>query len=373
MKIGYFIRNYVLRDSAGKPSFSGGVKVVSQHVKMLNEIGYETLLLTRNVQADNLRELNLFENPTLLKTDADFPPCDFYVATSHSDVKELYRKKRKKIVHLCQGYEPIDYESRIREEVTTEKYSRKGLFSFRRYIDRRKFRKRIRKIEFVYGLPTIKTAVSRHLAQLIERRYGQTCFLIRNGIDPHVFFPNEKGIWGKEDRVKILSVGSSQVGFKGIPATLRAVKILKEKGVAIEFIRVSPHPPSESERAEGLIDQYHINLKEHEMAELYRDTDIFISSSLEGEGFGLPAMEALASGIPSVLTEISSYYNFDEKRDFAYFVSTHSPDKIAEGVLAFIKDRRLRERCKEGGLRVARRFTIEKTKQNLLNFIEGLT
>jgi hypothetical protein len=38
MKIGYFIRNYVLDDGYGKPLMAGGVKVVSQHVKLLNEI-----------------------------------------------------------------------------------------------------------------------------------------------------------------------------------------------------------------------------------------------------------------------------------------------------------------------------------------------
>ncbi len=121
-----------------------------------------------------------------------------------------------------------------------------------------------------------------------------------------------------------------------------------------------------------MIDQYYVNLKEKEMAELYRDTDIFISSSIEGEGFGLPAMEALACGVPSILTEISSYQNFDEKMDFAYFVPTHRPDKIAEGVLTFIGDGGLRERCREKGISVARGFTLERTKQDLLNFVEKI-
>jgi glycosyltransferase involved in cell wall biosynthesis len=108
------------------------------------------------------------------------------------------------------------------------------------------------------------------------------------------------------------------------------------------------------------------------MVEQYRNTDIFISSSLEGEGFGLPAVEALACGVPSILTEISSYKNFCEKMDFAYFVPTHRPDKIAEGVLTFMEDRELRAKCIERGIDVAKRFTLERTKQDLLNFIKGL-
>jgi glycosyltransferase involved in cell wall biosynthesis len=256
----------------------------------------------------------------------------------------------------------------------TEKYLRRGIFlRWKRGMDRLKFKRRIREIDSIYALPTVKAAVSKHLVELIKKRYSQKCFLIQNGIDPNVFYPNERRIWGENGRIRILSVGPIHVGFKGIPDTFQAIKILKDKGIALEFIRVSPQPPSEREEAGRVVDRYFMNLKEKEMAELYRDMDIFISSSLEGEGFGLPAMEALACGLPSILTEISSYMNFDEKRDFAYFVPTHRPDRIAEGVLRFIEDRGLRERCRERGIRVSKAFTLEKTKQDLLNFIRGLT
>jgi glycosyltransferase involved in cell wall biosynthesis len=374
MKIGYFIRNYVLEDSFGKPAFSGGVKIVSQHVKLLNEIGYETLLITKNLPADlNLAELNLYEFPVVVKRDEDIPDCDIYVGAMYSDVKMLFQRGKGKIVHLCEGYEPIDYLSRIKGEVVTEKYLRKGVLSvFGRYINLLKFKKRVKEIESIYALPTVKAAISRHLAELIESRFHQKCFLIQSGIDSSIFYPNEEGIWGRGGRIRILSVGPINVGFKGIPDTLQAIKILKDKGIQMEFIRVSPHPPSEREEVGKVVNQYYINLKEQEMAEIYRNTDIFISSSLEGEGLGLPALEAMASGVPSILTEISSYKNFDARRDFAYFVPTHRPDKIAEGVITFIEDRGLREKFRERGMSVSKRFTLEKTRQDLTNFIKGL-
>jgi glycosyltransferase involved in cell wall biosynthesis len=336
-------------------------------------MGYETLLVTRNMQTDaNLAELNLYEKPILVKADDDIPECDIYVGTLYRDVKELFQRGKGRVVHLCQGYEPIDFESRIKGEAITEKYLRKGFFSIWRYFDVLKFKKRIKEIESVYALPTVKAAVSKHLTELIQKRYHQKCFLIQNGINPDVFYPNERRIWGEKGKIKVLSVGPINVGFKGIPDTLSAIKILKNKGVPIEFIRVSPHPPSEREEVGRVVDQYHINLKEKEMGELYRNSDIFISSSLEGEGFGLPAMEALACGVPSILTEISSYLNFDEKRDFAYFVQTHRPDRIAEEILTFIEDQRIREKCRTRGLDVSKRFTLERTKKDLLNFVREL-
>ena len=109
------------------------------------------------------------------------------------------------------------------------------------------------------------------------------------------------------------------------------------------------------------------------MAQLYRDSDIFISSSLEGEGFGLPVIEALASGVPAIVTEISSYRNMDDTHDFAYFVPQRSPAMIAEGVLRLAADRGLRERCVNRGLRVAANFTLRKTGEDLASFVKTLS
>ncbi|MCX8119211.1 MAG: hypothetical protein N3G78_14935, partial [Desulfobacterota bacterium] len=134
MRVGYYIRNYVVRGVDGRPAVSGGVKVISQHVKMLNEAGIETLLITRNIQGDfPLRELNLFDRPLVLGGEDELPECDLYVGSMVRDVEMLYRRGKGKVVHLCQGYEPIDLASRIEEGVLTERYLRKGLLSVWRY------------------------------------------------------------------------------------------------------------------------------------------------------------------------------------------------------------------------------------------------
>lgn len=87
-----------MKDNNGRPAISGGVKFVSQHVKILRELGYDALLLTKNVQVKNLRELNLVKDPVLVSDTKDLPKCDFYMATLYSDVEELYLKYLKKMV-----------------------------------------------------------------------------------------------------------------------------------------------------------------------------------------------------------------------------------------------------------------------------------
>jgi L-malate glycosyltransferase len=363
MRIGYFIRNI---------GVSGGVKVVLQHVKMLKEEGFYVILMAQKVKT---AWGGLPCEPVIVKAQdlGGMPDCDVYVGSVPTDVVRLFNRGKGKVVHLCQGYEPVEYRARIDGESVTEKYARKGVFSLlEKYVDIVKFKKRIREIEAVYALPTIKAAVSRHLQDLIEKTYGQKCALIQNGIDTDVFHPAPHRAWGKDGKIKILSVGSMAVGFKGIPDTLDAVVSLRQKGVNVELIRVSPGPPSEREKQNGMVDLYLTGIKEEEMATLYRNVDIFISSSLEGEGFGLPAIEAVASGVPTILTEISTYMNFSDDRSFAWFVPTHSPDKIVLGVLAFMEDARLRETCIEKGFAVGRMFSLERTKEDLISFMNGL-
>jgi glycosyltransferase involved in cell wall biosynthesis len=362
MKIAYFIRNI---------GVSGGVKVILQHVMMLKEEGYDVTLFTQHVKDSwDLKETPVIMEPDNLKTLSGF---DIIVASAYNDVKKLFMSGAKKLVHLCQGYEPIDYLSRIAGESTGERYQRKGFFAtLERRLDLMKFKKRIRQIEAIYALPTYKAAVSKHLVKLLEGKYGQKCTLIQNGIDLNIFQPNPQRTWGGSGKIRVLSVGSADVGFKGIVDTIDAVEFLKKKGIDIELIRVSPSLPTRRERESSLIHSYRSGLKEKEMADLFRETDIFISSSLEGEGFGLPAIEALASGVPSILTEVSTYKNFHEKIDYAYFVPTHSPKRIAQGVEKFIHDIGFRNQCVKKGLRVAAEFSLERTKKDLIRLVESL-
>ncbi|HRV22005.1 MAG TPA: glycosyltransferase family 4 protein [Syntrophorhabdaceae bacterium] len=362
MKIGYFVRNI---------GVSGGVKSMLQHVTMLRDMGYDAILITEKVKKDWC----LQTEPFIVKNKdlSDLPNCDIYVGTAYNDVKRLYDTRRGRVVHYCQGYEPTEYMSRVTGEFISERYERKGLFSaIGRYVDRMKFKKRIKEIESIYALPTIKAGLSPHLVRLIRQRYGQDCSIIQGGINNKVFHAQGRKKWGWSGKIRILCVGSMFVGFKGIPDTYEAIEILKKKGKDIEFIRVSPAPATKKEMEEGIVDRYLVGLNEDEMADLYRETDIYISTSLVGEGLGYPAIEALACGVPSILTEIPSYMDLDERRDFACFIPVHRPDLVAEGIIRLIEDKAYRDKCIERGFEVAAQYTLERTKKDLRDFFERL-
>lgn len=140
--------------------------------------------------------------------------------------------------------------------------------------------------------------------------------IIPNGIDPELFTPTGEALdLPTKKRFKLLYVGGT-IYRKGIDILLQAYiesfsqaddvcLVVKDMGgdsfykgqTAKEAIEEAGKNPD----APDIIynDKY---LTEEEMAALYRSCDVFISP-YRGEGFSMPTLEAMASGLPVVVTK----------------------------------------------------------------------
>jgi glycosyltransferase involved in cell wall biosynthesis len=334
---------------------SGGTKIISQHVKLLKERGHAARILTTDQKGEELWGIPV-ERVRAFK-QAVFSETEVIVGTWLRDVGAASKIRGPVICHLCQGYEPIELSFRIRGERIPPKYRYHGMISRFLFLKKKwSFRRRARKMEKIYQLQTVKIAVSQALKEVIEDIYGKPCHLIPNGVDHHIFHPapEPKTL---HSPLRLLSVGPIDMAFKGIDDTFETIRILKQKQIPVEFIRVSLAPPTEVELKSGLMDQFLVGLNETEMAQLYRDSDILIAPSL-WEGFGLPVIEAMSCGVPSILTDSGSYKSLDSGMDFAYFVPARSPPAIVEGILKIREDHLLRERIIQRGFEVAGRYTL---------------
>lgn len=94
------------------------------------------------------------------------------------------------------------------------------------------------------------------------------------------------------------------------------------------------------------------------LASLYRLATVFAFPSLY-EGFGLPPLEAMASGTPVVASRSSSLP--EVLGDAALFVDPYSPAAIAEGLTRVLQDADLRSRMVQQGLLRARAFSWEES------------
>ena len=99
-------------------------------------------------------------------------------------------------------------------------------------------------------------------------------------------------------------------------------------------------------------------LPEETLAVMYRLAGVFVFPSLY-EGFGLPPLEAMASGTPVVTSNVSSLP--EVAGNAAILVDPYDPAAIAEGIARVLTDETLRRdlRCK--GLARARVFSWEQS------------
>jgi hypothetical protein len=106
---------------------------------------------------------------------------------------------------------------------------------------------------------------------------------------------------------------------------------------------------------------------DEELAALYRGADVFVYPS-RFEGFGMPVIEAMASGVPCV---VSSHPSLDEAcGDAAVRADPDDPEDFADGIRRALADR---GELVERGIQHARRFSwVETGRVHLQGYADAL-
>ncbi|MBI5642546.1 MAG: glycosyltransferase family 4 protein [Deltaproteobacteria bacterium] len=99
---------------------------------------------------------------------------------------------------------------------------------------------------------------------------------------------------------------------------------------------------------------------------IYSASELFVFPSLH-EGFGIPVLEAFATGVPVVCSNIEPVT--EVAGSAALLIDPLDIDSIASGILSVINDRGLRERLKKEGLKRAKEFSWEKTARDTVSIL----
>jgi glycosyltransferase involved in cell wall biosynthesis len=94
------------------------------------------------------------------------------------------------------------------------------------------------------------------------------------------------------------------------------------------------------------------------LAALYRLAAVFVFPSLY-EGFGLPPLEAMASGAPVITSNVSSLP--EVVGDAALLIDPYDPEAIADAMRRVFSDEALRQQLKERGHIRARHFSWDRS------------
>jgi len=108
-------------------------------------------------------------------------------------------------------------------------------------------------------------------------------------------------------------------------------------------------------------------VNDEELPLLYSLASIFCYVSYE-EGFGLPPLEAMASGIPVVVSNINSL--IEVCGDTGYYCNPNDPKDIAEIIDMVLTNKELRELKIRNGLERSKNFNWENSTKTLLQFFE---
>lgn len=315
---------------------SGGVRVVLEYCDRLSALGHKVNLALLSGPRPDWFKLNSAVNivqTTENRCDEDLPPADVLIATLSTTAPIVLSSPPEKgeKYYFVQGYEPAVYPNM------------------------RTF--------YTYWLPLKKFTVSSWLQKTIEETVGERAGHVFPGINFGHFFPapevrNNYNI----EHVRVGMIYSSQE-FKGASDGLESIRLVKEKYPRVKAILLS----SEPKPIEVSCDEYWHNPPQEKICEFYNSCDIFISTSWL-EGFGLPALEAMACAIAVACTDARGNRDYAINEETVLLSPWRRPDLLAKNLARLIEDEGLREKLRLKGYKKALEFTWERAVENLVGF-----
>jgi glycosyltransferase involved in cell wall biosynthesis len=114
----------------------------------------------------------------------------------------------------------------------------------------------------------------------------------------------------------------------------------------------------------------YVSSKGKDMINLYSNTGVFVFPSFY-EGFGLPPLEAMACGVPVVVSDIPVFREI--LGEAALFSDPHKPEEIANAIYRILTDTRLAESLRHKGRERAGLFSWERAAQDTLGVFNKQT
>lgn len=216
--------------------------------------------------------------------------------------------------------------------------------------------------------------VSEYSRREIADRYGvsaERIVVVHNAVDRQVFFPGPQGAdlvraRGLQPGGYLLTVGRIEPR-KNHAALLKAYRALSGTPPPLVIVgqRDFGYGDFEAEMARMPRDRQVIVLSEigdGELPALYRHAQVFVYPSF-AEGFGMPPLEALASGVP-VVTSASTAIP-EVVGDAGLLVDPKDPQGLQEALERLLHSPELRADFARRGLARADHFTWKAAAQNL--------
>ena len=308
---------------------------------------------------------------------------------AYARIKELCRKRRFDIIHDNQGLgyglllmkrlkmpvvATIHHPLPIDRQADLEQAS-----GFRQRWRIRKFYSFIGMQGFVARRLDRVVTVSQSSAKDTNRFFGvrpDKMRVVYNGIDTEIYGMKEDA---SHNRTGLIMVGNTDDRKKGVLYLLQALQLLRGDGIKLTIVDdaerhssyiedVGPLPSYGSKLVRKLnldsMVQFTGRLTREELALHYSAAQIAVVPSLY-EGFGLPAAEAMACGVPVISTTGGALP--EVVGDTGILVPPRNADALAAAIKQLLTDKQAQQRMSEAGRRrVKERFSWEQAARKTL-------
>ena len=191
--------------------------------------------------------------------------------------------------------------------------------------------------------------------------------VVHLGVNLDIFKPQDKNACrtklGLPLNKKIILNVAIEKWRKNVPNLVKAFALVNQKMPDAILVRIGYKTPEIAQ----LISQlkigdkvsYFSNLpKEEDLAVFYNAADLFVFPSYY-EGFGLPPLEAMACGTPTLVANRTSLPEIVEDKELLF--NPDNPQEIAEKILKLLSDQKLYQKASNKVLKQSQKFPWKKT------------
>jgi glycosyltransferase involved in cell wall biosynthesis len=208
-------------------------------------------------------------------------------------------------------------------------------------------------------------SASAYIAQGVESCFGRSSKMVPNGVDPSLFISDRarrsdtRKMLGIPEEAPVLITVSALQGRKGIEKVLDVVGCLKRSMPDIRYILCGDGNNKDREAfhakvtALGIMPNVRFMGNQKDVSGFYNAADLFVFLP-EFEGFGIVALEAMASGLPLIVSQGSAFPEILSEGG-GIMVDPDAPEDIARTIHALLQDRERRSAMGAAG-----RAVVEK-------------
>jgi len=214
-----------------------------------------------------------------------------------------------------------------------------------------------------------RIAVSSPARDFVHKYFGGDYRIIPNGVDPSRFTPSNEPIEELADgTLNVLFVGRPDPR-KGLEYLIRAMEIVRSRCKSSVRLVVIGDGPRRS-MYEAMVSEEHRNsviflggVSGDLLPRYFSSARVFCSPAIGNESFGIVLLEAMASGVPVIASDIPGYRTVVTNGEEGFLIRPKDPEALAKTILLLLNDERLREDMGARGRQKALRYSWASVAQ----------